>query len=131
MTWRDRAEVQAWWALSASDLRVARVIFSLQPPEWHLACFHAQQAAEKALKAVLEARELPVPRTHDLALLAQRLDDVGPVGDIAEASIRLSLYGVGPRYPSPSGEASEADARVAIADAVAICAWAERVLNAG
>ncbi len=129
MTWRDRAEVQAWWALSASDLRVARVVFALQPPEWHVACFHAQQAAEKALKAVLEARELPVPRTHDLALLAQRLEEVGPVGEIAEASMRLSLYGVGPQYPGPSGDANEGNARVAIADALAICRWSERVLD--
>ena len=32
--------------------------------------FHAQQAAEKALKAVAVLRELEAPRTHDLAALA-------------------------------------------------------------
>ena len=129
MKWLDRAEVQAWWALSASDLRVARVVLDLQPPEWHVACFHAQQAAEKALKALLEAHELPVPRTHDLALLVQRLHALGPTGEVAEPAIRLSIHGVGPRYPGPSGEATETDARVAVADATAIRAWAEGLLT--
>lgn len=125
----DRAEVRAWWALAASDLRVASVILALEPPEWHLACFHAQQAAEKALKAVLEARDLPVPRTHDLALLVQRIASVTAVGTIVEAAMRLSAYGVGPRYPGPSGEATGIDARGAISDAELICAWAKRELG--
>ena len=129
MKWLDRAEVQAWWALSASDLRVARVVLDLAPPEWHVACFHAQQAAEKALKALLEAHEFPVPRTHDLALLVQRLSVVGPTHEVVEPAIRLSIHGVGPRYPGPSGEATEVDARTAVADAAAIREWAERLLT--
>lgn len=43
----ERPEVQAWWALSGSDIRVAAVVAQLDPPEWHLVCFLAQQAAEK------------------------------------------------------------------------------------
>ncbi|MBC7376015.1 MAG: HEPN domain-containing protein [Burkholderiaceae bacterium] len=35
--------------------------------------FHAQQAVEKALKAVCTLRKLEVRRTHDLAALAQAL----------------------------------------------------------
>ena len=35
--------------------------------------FHAQQAAEKALKAVCTLRNIEIRRTHDLAALAQTL----------------------------------------------------------
>lgn len=30
-------------------------------------CFHLQQAAEKLLKALLDARDVRYPRTHDLS----------------------------------------------------------------
>jgi HEPN domain-containing protein len=39
--------------------------------------FHAQQAAEKALKAVLAASGEDFPWTHDLRYLIERLDDLG------------------------------------------------------
>jgi HEPN domain-containing protein len=38
---------------------------------------HAQQAIEKSLKAVMALRELGVPRTHDLDLLAERIQADG------------------------------------------------------
>lgn len=38
---------------------------------------HAQQAIEKAMKAVMALRGLSVPRTHDLDLLAERLEAAG------------------------------------------------------
>jgi HEPN domain-containing protein len=39
--------------------------------------FHAQQAVEKALKAVLALRSLVPPRTHDLLALRGLLEDAG------------------------------------------------------
>jgi len=39
--------------------------------------FHAQQAAEKRLKAVMAVRGLRIPRSHDLDQLAERLEDDG------------------------------------------------------
>jgi HEPN domain-containing protein len=49
--------------------------------------FHAQQAAEKALKAVLAAFGDDFPWTHDLRHLMERLDTVG-------ASLPTSLYDI-------------------------------------
>lgn len=36
-------------------------------PNFDAACFHAQQMAEKYLKAVLQEYAYPIPRTHSLA----------------------------------------------------------------
>lgn len=49
--------------------------------------FHAQQAAEKALKAVLAAFADDFPWTHDLRHLMERLDTVG-------APLPASLYDI-------------------------------------
>ena len=40
-------------------------------------CFEAQQAAEKAVKAVLISREVEYPYVHDLARLLSVLEDAG------------------------------------------------------
>lgn len=74
-------------------------------PMWDHACFHAQQAAEKALRAAMVACELAVPRTHDLkALVASLLDALPQLEprrpELAEHAIALTPHGVAPRYPS-------------------------------
>ena len=42
-----------------------------------ITCFHAQQAVEKSLKAVLTARQIGFPRTHNLEELANLVADQG------------------------------------------------------
>ncbi len=56
--------------------------------------FHAQQAVEKALKAVLAARAVDFPFSHDLGLLMALCKREGiPISpDLAEADL-LSPYG--------------------------------------
>lgn len=57
------------------DLGAARVLESSEKVADHLVGFHAQQAVEKALKAVLVIQEIEIPHTHNLALLVTRLKD--------------------------------------------------------
>lgn len=81
------------------------------------ACFHAQQAAEKALKAVLVRENLPVPRIHQLEKL---LDGAGRFLRNAK-SLRpliegLSEYAVKSRYPFVRGALPDVrEARTALA----------------
>lgn len=61
--------------------------------------FHAQQAVEKALKAVLAARGDDFPWTHDLRLLLRRLEAVGvDVPDVVLEARRLTPWSVEYRY---------------------------------
>lgn len=61
--------------------------------------FHAQQAVEKALKALLCFRDIDFPRTHDLESLINRLDGIGPVLPYAATHLRsLTPYAVDFRY---------------------------------
>jgi HEPN domain-containing protein len=93
-------------------------------------CFGAQQAAEKAVKAVLVLRRRRFPKTHDLAEL---LDLVAATGvevppEVLEAK-RLTPYAVAGRYPGVSEDASEEDYREALETAESALAWAERLIS--
>jgi HEPN domain-containing protein len=68
--------------------------------------FHAQQAVEKALKAVLSASGMEYPRTHNLTLLLGLLKATQPP-DAGELH-RLTPYGVLLRYDTPTTDESEA-----------------------
>lgn len=69
-------------------------------------CFHAQQAAEKSIKAVLVSRTIAFPKVHSLA----RLIDLLPVDvertPVLLESARLTVYATDSRYP---GEADDQD----------------------
>lgn len=59
------------------DVRVLeRVIQDADVPDW-AAGFHAQQAVEKAIKAVLSNRAVEYPRTHNLAALLDQVHGGG------------------------------------------------------
>jgi HEPN domain-containing protein len=61
--------------------------------------FHAQQAVEKALKAVCTLKSIEVRRTHDLATLAQALLDDGAVLPLSADEFRtLNPFAVEYRY---------------------------------
>ena len=62
----DRAShARQWLAKADSGLTAAQRLLDLGGP-YDAVCFHAQQAAEKALKAVLAFADVPIPRTHNL-----------------------------------------------------------------
>lgn len=61
--------------------------------------YHAQQAVEKALKAVLSAADVPFRRTHDIAELLDLLADAGlAVPPHADRLDELNPYAVEARY---------------------------------
>ena len=97
---------------------------------WEQVCFHAQQAAEKAIKAVLLSRGIDFPLTHDIEELLEIAESSGMelTEDIQEASI-LTPYAVETRYPGYWFEITEADQKEAIQAAEIVIAWADDVLK--
>ncbi len=83
-------------------------------------CFHAQQAAEKSLKALLASLDVVYPWRHDmgelLALVAPRFADVA---SLEEDLLALSPYAVAVRYDdSMSPDMEEASAALETAERV-------------
>ncbi len=85
--------------------------------------FHAQQAVEKAFKAVLAMVGAEFPFTHNIALLMQLCEDTGielPAA-LAEADL-LTPYGVALRYGARSPVTLDRRSALGIADEAV--AWA-------
>jgi HEPN domain-containing protein len=84
-----RSHARGWLAKAASDLAAARRLTDGDGP-YDVACFHAQQAAEKALKAVLAAVDAPIPRTHNLEDLLAQSAAVAPGSRLATRGLDLA-----------------------------------------
>jgi HEPN domain-containing protein len=79
-------------------------------------CFHAQQCAEKYLKAFLVCRGVDFPKTHDLEALRARLRNASrPVLSTDDLAL-LTRFATVTRYPG-SEEVPLAEARRAVAAA--------------
>ncbi len=63
---------EAWRALRLADRDIQAFHVLQKSPDVHLSiiCFHAQQAVEKSLKAVLFTHQIEFRRTHNLVDLA-------------------------------------------------------------
>ena len=89
---------RAWHRKAASDL--AAVEACLQAERGlDAACFHCQQAAEKALKAFLISRDQEFPRTHDLRRLVALCAKVEPrFNSLTTVVNKLNPHAVDFRY---------------------------------
>ena len=59
-----------WLRFAQADLAASRLLLTDAELPFRLACFHAQQAAEKALKAALVQGSVEFRKSHDLVVLA-------------------------------------------------------------
>lgn len=93
-------------------------------------CYQAEQAAEKALKAIFVSLNRPFPYTHDIHHLVTLLEDEGIIipEEIKQAE-RLSVYAVQTRYPGFSVTIEENHYHLAISLAENVLAWSERVIH--
>lgn len=74
----------------------------------------AQQAAEKALKAMLVARGMDPPKIHDLIRLARMLDEAVQVRLDTLGLAELTRWAIEGRYPGDVEQASADDVVVAL-----------------
>lgn len=120
-----RELVMEWMRRAQADLAVANLTEDERiSPE--ILVFHAQQAAEKALKALLVQRQIEFPRTHVIGLLLNLCERIGLAGieTLAEATV-LTRYAVATRYPSEEEPVSREQAREAAGLAARVMAWVE------
>ena len=93
--------VKQWLHKAANDLRNISNNLSAEEVPTDTICFHAQQAIEKLLKAVLVANGRNVTKTHDLVKLLTDVMDLMPeLLPFEEQFEEVSEYGVAVRYPN-------------------------------
>jgi len=126
---RPAGSPESWLEHARSDLRLAQLAVGqgVLPEQ---ICFHAQQAVEKTFKAVLLARKVEFPLTHDLEVLLSIFDRAGIIvpDELQDAGI-LTPYAVETRYPGAWGEISEMEMSHTLSLAQAAIHWAEEILS--
>jgi len=116
------AEVQRWLRYAREDLATAEAVLGQRGIVPRHACWLAQQAAEKALKAVLVFLQIDFPWRHDLDALRNLIPDGWQLKAAHPDLASLTEWAVEARYPGDWPEATEADACAAVQQARAV--WA-------
>ena len=114
--------------LAGDDELAARSLLPVAGVTDGILGFHAQQAVEKSLKAVLAFRSVEFPYSHDLDVLLElcQENDIEVPDDLSEVG-RLSVFGVRLRYgTSPT---TRLDRDQALAWAAFAVKWARGVIE--
>jgi HEPN domain-containing protein len=115
----DWTEPRAWIERAEEDYVLARWAMRRKTPLTYGAAFHAQQCAEKYLKALLIAHRQASPRTHDLAALGDLCLRNGIVLPVEQDALdRLTSYSVQVRYPGETPELPEVEEALRIAQTI-------------
>ena len=96
----DESPERNWFEKADQDLEMARRALGPEQPLPEMACYHAQQCAEKYLKGYLIARSVPFRFVHDLIYLTQLCIAHDPTFEELMPAIEiLNEYGATMRYP--------------------------------
>ena len=101
LEWIDKAEGD--WFSAQREVRARK------HTNYDAACFHAQQCAEKYLKARLQEDSVPFKKTHDLVSLLNLVLALEPAWNMLRPDlIILTDFAVDYRYPGTAATKSEA-----------------------
>ncbi len=116
-----KAITQEWVDKAVADLATARrELRARQQPNYDAACFHAQQAVEKLLKARLVEADIRFAKTHDLEQLLDLALPVEPLWELFRPALNaLNSFAVNFRYPGET--ATRETAKPIVKSAVDIC----------
>ncbi len=114
-------------AAAREDELAARAVLQVEGIADPIVGFHAHQAVEKAIKAVLSARETEFPFTHDLERLRDFAEECGiELPSTLEGMQHLNSFARGERYGSEAPLILDRDQ--AMNWATAAIAWAHRLV---
>lgn len=118
--------VKDWLSRADDDLRMAELAISASPPVCWGAAFHAQQAAEKLLKALLTFHNVEFEKSHSIDYLLDLCATVqSGVKALRAKATKLTDFAVELRYPFPRPDPTESEAK----DAVEIARTVRRFVN--
>jgi len=127
---RDPGDPAEWLRRARSNLARAKADRDVPDVVYEDLCFDAQQAAEKAIKALLVKQQVLFPKAHvigELLTLAHNSGiDVPP--QIRESAL-LTDYAVVTRYPGSAEDVTAAQYERAIELAERVVRWAEALVT--
>jgi HEPN domain-containing protein len=110
-----REFVQQWIDKAEGDLAAARRLLVDEFPHRFHTAFHAQQAAEKFIKAFLVHHQIEFTKTHSFQPLLESVARVDPpLADALSEALALNPFAVEIRYPDEEPEPTPEEARRAV-----------------
>ena len=107
--------VQQWLEKARKDLAASKVLLTGAFEDYEAVGFHAQQAAEKFIKAFPVRHQIEFPKTHNIALLRQLVGGVDPeLAKTLATADTLTPYGVEFRYPGELPSVSREEGKKAL-----------------
>ena len=116
--------IQNWLKRAQSDLQLGKAALKTKEVLPEDACFHAQQCAEKSLKALLLDLDIDFPKTHAIEVLLDLLKIKGiHIPENVDESFELSQYAVQTRYPGEWEPVTKLEAKGALERAALVLNW--------
>jgi HEPN domain-containing protein len=120
----DKDEIKTWLARAKSNLSIAQRS-DIEGIFFEDLCFEAEQAAEKALKALLIYVSGEYLKVHSFSLLLSQLGVYLSIPEDIKESVELSDYAVQTRYPGDYYPVGEEEYHRAIDLAERVVKWVE------
>lgn len=118
---------EEWVNRASSDLAIAKS--DIEGAYLEDLCYHAQQAVEKSLKAILLSKKGSFPYTHSLSTLLDLAEQNGIfVSDSIKDSVGLTEFAVDGKYPGFNEPVSEKEWRQAVSKAEEVLNWAKSLI---
>lgn len=111
--------------IAIGDLETAKILLAAPNGRKENVCFAAQQVVEKSIKAVLCFHEIPVPFTHNLDILMDRLPAHLQMQG-AEDLNELTEYATIRRYEEGTFLLDQEDLKTAVSLAELTISWAKK-----
>jgi HEPN domain-containing protein len=100
-----------WLAKAQEDLQAGELILAGSMRSFGAVSFHAQQAAEKAVKALLIRQQIEFGRTHNLGELLRLAEPAAPgISQQLGEAVALTPHAVDTRYPTEGAPVSREEA---------------------
>lgn len=107
-------KVKKWINYAEEDLRLAKHSLTMESGcPFRLTAYHAQQCAEKYLKAFLVFHQIDFPYTHSITRLLEIGAGILSINEFKEAEM-LTSYAITTRYPGEDEEVTKEEALAAI-----------------
>jgi HEPN domain-containing protein len=110
--------VAEWVAKAEGDfLTAGRELRARKSPNYDAVCFHAQQCAEKYLKAVLQENNKHIPKIHNLIELMLLCEGIDSSFEMLRADlVTMERYSVRVRYPGETAIKEDAQSAYAASE---------------
>jgi len=127
---KKQNEIEEWIRYAESDFAVAMQGRKSKKILYATLCFHCQQTAEKALKAVLLYYEIKFPKTHyiDILLNSFKENEIDVPKLVLNSKV-LSEYAVVSRYPGDAEEITSKEYKEALKISKNSLKWAKSIIK--